>query len=267
MIELLRGNKENLEGKVTIYSKFNTGNIQLPFSKEIFALYMSNDIEDLIKKTNPPRQVIKEIKIKRDMLDMIKNIIIKEKGIDKNILSQELLLIGYPMDVYSEQDLTYQNSGDLVYTGSFSSPELCKHSIKLGQEIYSLNYQEQILRNLGKSFKKQTPSSNSKDYKVYSDIEKKDMEEYIHNKFISPMIRAKINKDSEEKENIKTDFIKFASGAPFTEDIFGIFDAVERADNSNDNMLNLYIKKIIAVNNDNMTRAEKINNLIRRLQE
>jgi len=137
-LNLVKGNENNLQGKVIVYSILKSDNY-LPNLKngEIFSLYGSNDIKDFVEKINPSIESIRENLLETKINDAI----VKLFGIHIEIQNFNIS----PIEIENEE-LIRSFESDVLFAGNYQHPSLCGKSINVGIEFYTIKLMEQDLK-------------------------------------------------------------------------------------------------------------------------
>lgn len=102
---------------------------------------------------------------------------------------------------------------DIIFVGKYIHPLACRAAIQAGMEFYSLSFIEQsIQKRFGSSSKGQKKQPTTK---TYRDINSQNIERYIKNHYIKPLLDAKSKCKEKNIRTLRDDFIRFSIGSPF----------------------------------------------------
>jgi hypothetical protein len=257
-LQLEKGDIDNLEGKVIVYSKLLS---DTPISDEDFlGVYASSNPVDFKEKFG--ESVEEEIS---KHINKIKSEFLEEEISDKNIF------LAAPIPI-SPTDLKLA-SEDVVYVGEFPEVEQCQMVIMSSVQIYMANYDRQRLLKGGFSGVNESKSSESLDkglenLETYFDIEPERKSGYIQEHYISPVMHAIENNDMPEAKTIAKDFVRFSTKSPLIDDAYGIAAVLNAKEFiKEDRLLQFYFEKILAIVSERFREAAKIRDKINTIKQ
>ena len=220
-MELIRGDWDNLEGRVVIYSKFSEGDIEYHGSVDGYiedgSLFVrkchtcdANEIED-----NP---IIKQVKENMKEQKKQNPIIAHAKILPFSIEA---------FDVYSEEEIK-DVPGDILYTGEFKDPNLCEQANVMGVMIY----QFRLFNQENAPWVDIDPDEPS-----YRTISSDRLIEHVSNEYLSVM-RSYVEKGDKASFNvINKRFRSFARGSPFEKDVMDLSTMLEYGNEPDQDMI------------------------------
>lgn len=260
MIKLIKGGINNLEGKVTAFSKLDDEAVsELMHPPKIIAWYGSTNPLDLFEKAGMPPEEMKGIEnpIKEAISEISKkfNDKIKESGGEITLLS----VYATPILIENEADL-YTCKGDVIDTGSYYNVISSFDAIKKGIDFYFMKFEDSLrkkhnIQNRGESREGKKIQLN------YKNIEKGLLKSYILNNFVTPILDYKKYGEEKNAEGIRLDFFKFCEGSPFITDALKITELMD-AKHKNLDLINDYLDKMGAINSEDYMAAAKIRDKI-----
>lgn len=245
--ELNFDGKENLEGKILIYSRLKCepdtlqliqlGDKQISAGNgHVFCTYNTTDARDLAEKMSVPSDQIDAI------VTQIENQ--KEQFISAHPISEEDLGIHFckiSLAFESEDELS-QFDCDMIYVGEYSSLRRCAQAVDKAEDIYLCALREQTLR-------KHDASEPSFSINTTHDCFKsKNIKEELFNRYVIPLQNAYSSNDLIKAQALKNNFINFAKNSFFSKDISDLCEIIEKnTANNAPYLIQAYVEKINAI--------------------
>jgi len=231
MIQLLRGDQNNLEGKLLIFSR-------LPIKENIFGIYASNDITNFFERMGLPKEAYNEVK--RESEERVKKL--KEEG-----FAPMSPIYMCPMDLEEHQII--QGNNDILDMGNFNKKENCFGSLKAGLELYFLRFNDQLENK--HNFKERTTEKKVS----YREISQEKITKYLMNNYIIKILDSYNLGRKEDAEKLRSNMIQFSKGSSFFPDISRLSKELEGY--TDPETINLYMKKIKSIIDENFEEAIK----------
>jgi hypothetical protein len=225
---LERGNPDDLEGRVTVYSIFQNRD---GMDARILAAYLSQSKEDVSEVTG----------IGMGDLDDMGGTITGSNA-DWSFIHKDLADEG-----------ALPEEGDRLFVGMYSDNRRCFNEIQAGMQHYIDNYDEQQVNAQGQP----APKALS-----YRKVPREQLGDYIYQNFIVPMADANTAGDMEKRLELARDFLAFSMGSRFYQMADGLCNELFRSD-INRNLLLLRVQEMAAVNMEDYTTAAKLRNMIK----
>lgn len=257
---------EDLEGKVLVYGKFtNLENRNLiidcfehaievkPGDSYFIARYMTIDAEDAARMTGADASDIGRL------AEELKENAKKNRG--GNIADYLFDCFRFKVGAETESELTGMNS-DVIYVGEHSFFESCTEYIDTAEHLYYLKLCEQKSRKV-QNLEKGIGSFNE----TYSDFAGKSIYTLVLNKFVVPVLNARINDDFDLIKELEKCFKKFCKSSSFEADANKLHALLlsNAVNKTYDVLINAYVEKIDAIHLENYELAgelvKKINSL------
>lgn len=257
LIDLVEGDENNLLGKFIVYSIFNQQN-NMDLSQfdikngEIFSLYGAKNFDEFAEKAKLSEEDIERHYLQEELTSIIQKLIPIQGHLGKQIeVKIEKYYITNP-DFENEESLLAE-SGDILFTGRFSHPQLCMDSIKAGMNIYLAKENEQMIKRAIKEMNENeyygpreddSPSEmfnlmkqedlNKKQERIFNNFMEFEgnFKDYIMNIYVNPMLDAKSRNESQEIVKLKNDLIRFSKSSPFLRDVIKLCRNIEENDYS-----------------------------------
>jgi len=270
MIELTKGDPDNLEGKVTIYSKFS-GDIRdfappklknailNPFD-QIFSLYTTTDILDFIEKECLPSELAKEIK--RKIEAETKHLF------EKRHFSEKIICFYSHPGIQENEQEVICSPHDVLYAGKWKSLLNCIISLNHASELYMNRFTEQKINNLGINHSQNQAEKDLQEKK----IDKDRIGEYIMKRYIGSMMDANRRGEFEEFNRLQSGLIQIGRIPEFktcSHDLFKLCSALKASPgrNADITLITAYVNKIQAISLERYEEAAKLRDKIKYLQE
>jgi len=241
MMKLTKGDPNNLEGRVIIYSRFKKL-VNVPECKQcnldledgtFFALYFSVDPEDVKKEGFSEKHFDKEEKITKTKE------FFQTKGMDDYVTA---FLCRPELEPEKEWP---KFAEDILFVGEYLSPVKCSIANNAGLHLYTLALEDQL--------KKARVEINLRQ-RTYHDVKGEQVMAYIINHYITPMFSAKQFKDNKMFEHLKKDFIRFSAGSQFERDVLELCGVIESGKIDTE-LTDAYITKIVSIHTQNFEAA------------
>jgi len=277
-MELTKGDWDNLEGKVTVYSKLryppeirkrNKGVIkgarekgyplkEGPREELIFAIYITPDSADFIEKTDLPEDVSRELIEKANYDVEFMNKSSQSKG------EETIPFYGSSISVESEIELLL-SQGDVLFTGEHPLPDMCMQANEEGIMLYSQRLAKQLADEKAHVPKKETEEI------TYEDIEPSDTRDYFLKNYIFPMLDAAGGRGEKDLRSLQEDFLrflKFSTDSILRNAAEELCEFIEHSggNQDTDGLVDAYVNKIIAIREERYEEAAKIRDDIKRLK-
>jgi hypothetical protein len=253
MFELIKGDWENLEGRVVSYSKLSDKTLVKNFGVSLFPMYASADIMDFAEKmgfSEEGRGVIQRINElkEKSIAELNKN------GIKINFMP----IYAAPLPFEDEKEIIVGNH-DVIFAGEWGRIENCVDSIEIGVKIYSMKHAEQVMKKHGLGDRKPR-TAKSESYSAYSG---KSLKNTLLNDYVTPILDARNNKDSERVNLLGLRMAHFIEGASFAVDGLELMALAKSASNNRDYLLiECYLNKIDAIHLEKYEDAAKYRDAI-----
>ncbi len=237
MIRLIKGNENKLEGRLISFSRLED-EATLDSERPIIALYCTQDMLEFIEKMKIPPSVAEELKNAQEKLYED----IQKRGEKIKIFSSYIAALP---DVTQENLLS--GTEDVLDMGTYLSVDRCMDATKLGVEIYTMNFEKQLLKKVGLLGKLDTKKNIAKPtLESYSLVRKDEMKKYLLENFVVPIMDSRIHKDENRARYISSDLVNFCKEAPFSSDIFELLEVLKNT-RSNPQIVDDYLNKIEAI--------------------
>jgi hypothetical protein len=249
-VSLKRGNPNNLEGKVTVYSEWNINLSEMPFLTDLIkrsnlgfdidrvhlSNFYSTNFDDIIKRLNSEEVIHNEHSFKM--------------GDDENffimhgVVNMPKILID---DVISDE-------GDVVYAGRWDSPFMSKFAIDYASKLYHFRFVEQLLRN--KKYENVSKTNNIA-------IPEGEIGRVIESRYIGRMLDASRGGDGAELERLKIELIGATRKTPYCRDVMKICSLISVGGNPNYDHLHAYALKIKSIEKQDFETAARMRDRIK----
>tara|TARA_Y100000034_G_C6907867_1_gene421888 strand:- start:489 stop:1274 length:786 start_codon:yes stop_codon:yes gene_type:complete len=260
MMRLIKGNRDHLEGRVTIYSQWDrtesphsNENSQLPpglGENPFIGFYLSIDPTDIAEQLNFNVERIHEI------LEQSKEHM-KNKGIN---VSENSYLPIFVMPIYfADEAEVLSKQGDVLSIGNYSSLNRCSNALAMGMSMYFMKLMDQK-NPQGMDISEKQKEKNIP-LETYKDFNGEDIREYLLKTFVTPMLDAKSYQETERSNELKRNFLAFSEGASFSVDVVDLCNTLGNEETNLD-LVDLYTRKIQAVHVEEYEVAAKIRDQI-----
>jgi hypothetical protein len=252
-LQLEKGDINNLEGKVIIYSRL----LSKPSDSEesFLGLYASCNPVDFKEKFG---EGVEETVI--EQIEEIKSMYPKEEIGDNHIF------LASPIEINKSELRLAQE--DVVYAGEFLNFEQCKIILMNSVEIYMVNYDKQrvIKGGLNGINESKNPGLDSmlQNLETYLDIESEKKQGYIQDNYIAPVMHSIEIQDFCAAKLLAQDFVRFSKKSPLIDDAYGIAAVLNSNEFSKRNiLLQFYFEKVLAIVSERFEDAAKIRDKIK----
>lgn len=161
LLNLVKGDENNLQGRVLVYSILNSDNYLSKLKNgEIFSLYASNDANDFVEKTKKPLESVEYKRLENQLYKMVAEMF--------GLNIEHINFYVSPIEIESEKEL-HNFKTDILFTGNYSHPNLCTNIVKSGMDFYILQWIEQTLK---KELSQTTTSNKTKLENLQEELEK-----------------------------------------------------------------------------------------------
>jgi len=262
MIKLIRGNIDNLEGKVLVFSRLEP----MDGESQIMSLYAATNLLDFVDKAGLPRESIGELE-KQIIADARQ---VKEKmGItcsEEEFMAKILPIYITPVPISQEGDL-YCGDEDVLDVGTFSSPTTCLEMLNEGIKIYMLKHEDSVQRRHGlkpeiKDKKNKVKEEQTKP--TYKNVEKPDFRKYITDNFIVPILDSYSQGKPHLANEVASEFFKFSSESLFVGSVVDLMREIDKTrDRPNLPIIEAYVNMVVAINNEDYVTAAKMRDKIK----
>lgn len=237
MIKLIRGNENKLEGRLISFSRLEDEAL-LGSERPIIALYCTQDMLEFIEKMKIPPSVAEELKNAQEKLYED----IQKRGEKIKIFSSYISALP---DVTEENLLS--GTEDVLDMGVYLSPDRCVAAAKLGVELYTMNFEKQLLKKVGISGKIENKKTRSaQTLESYSLVKKDQIKRYLLENFVVPIMDSRIHKDENRARYLSQDLVHFCKEAPFSSDIFELLEVLKNT-RTDPQIVDDYLNKIEAI--------------------
>lgn len=257
-MKLIRGDENNLLGRVISFSKCNNPEAIAVFErKPIIAFYATSDIDSFIKRIGATDELAKDLR-KND-------IAMREDAKKKGNLK---LLSNYVSPITLEDETQLEEGDeDLLNTGEYNSLEDCCYAAELGIKFYILHIEEKFTKE--KQIKKPIePINQNLLVENYSQVEKSKIGQYLKENFILPALEAYTRKDKLRGKNLTSALITFCADSQFNEDARLLAEILDQQKSSNYGLIEDYIGKIQAITSEDYESAARFRDkILKRLKQ
>ncbi|MBI2629289.1 hypothetical protein HYW74_04345 [Candidatus Pacearchaeota archaeon] len=267
-MELVKGDWDNLEGKVMVYGKLNlSDNEDAPgIIKEngiLMGTYASADSLDYVnflKSLGAPEYLIDVI---NSAESQVKDAV---KGMDmgKRIFMARGIS-GVPIEC--EEDLLFKDF-DVLKIGEYFRLGNFLHATNLGVEYYMVRFEDQLIKKHGveslintvnRKPKDDQNKTESKQAITYKDIEPAKIGWYLFNTFVDPLLHMYRCGESEKTDLIAEDAINFSMGSLFMPQLLKILDLMKNGGAKlNEKLINCYVSEIDAILREDYETAARV---------
>ncbi len=261
MIELIQGDKENLEGRAVIFSKYlpdKEDNIftGLSSADTIFAIYIAQLDNDSYNEVLS--DLIENIEV--DYPEEIENIL---KDIYENnpTDNKDSLFFGIPLIFETESELLLKNkTNDILFSGEYHNPYFCISSLEIATHFYFLKFSDQEKKNLEleKILSEIRDISLAHSPSTYNFSDKDSIGPYILTHYVGPIIDAVNYGQNTRAVELEESFKTFGIGTFFEKDIAKLCDLSKLGKSANFNLIKAYVEKINAIYYGDYRAAEKL---------
>ena len=275
-MELKKGNWDNLEGTVLIYSKLKNfknpgesitdknGKHPLP-DGSVMNLYCSFDITNFVNAVGVPKEVLEDI-IKKAK-DSIENKF-KEDGIHSSVKMDDPLCIAPLINIRTEEEL-FSNplKGDILFVGNYDNEEDIGRFMNIATTYYFDRFHKQMKRGLPLESNGNTEIFSMK---TYEDIEKGQLKGYLSKEFIVPMVGS-AGIDVQQMNRYIRAFVRFseisAVSKHISTDVHELCRHVQdNRTNINKELIETYLNKMDAIHREDYEEAAKYRDEIIKLK-
>jgi len=237
-MELIKGDGDNLEGRVIIYSKLSMASDDMAskYNKmfrdgQIFYIYASTDAAEFSQRTGIDMMLFE--KVQRCMSIH-----------DEEIKPMTFIYNG----ITDSEDELLAGTEDIIFVGEYTTPSSCMIAAEDAFEFYMVNFEEQW--------------HEGQRLLSYKDLAGTTIEKHIRSYFISPYARA----NGAEKKGIEQALLEFSKGSGFFDDVKALCRVLESKDKNRDYLTDAYLEKITAIHNENYEHAARIRDKISALK-
>jgi hypothetical protein len=260
MFKLTKGNPDELEGKVAIYSTYmGSDNSDHDLKTgQIFARYITIDPLDVAKSFDIPPEyagtLVSEIKKKSN------EILEKAKEPAHKILFMTYIRL---LDNITLGDLLKMNAPNVIDAGNYHDPSICIQNISLASSFYFTVFADQqaVKKNISDILQEEPVKDNGTQeilYKRFFEVPGESIKQYVLDNFLKPLCVAhNIDHDSHKVNNIKRKLLDFASGSNFMIDIMEICDLVRDNEHADPHRMGVYLNKIVAIHTEKFETARE----------
>ncbi len=267
MIELTRGDKESLEGRVVIYGRVigNQGSTDLTSrapEATILALYAATNRTDFVSSPFlnglSPKSLRDLERITADMERISEAFPMDASAKPIKVYSTFL------QKVQSKEEL-FAGSEDIVFVGEYHNASICRMALSKVLELYIFRFGDQAITKSGMSPSKK---GAAKSHPVtYKDIQGKDMLNHISTNYVRQMLDAQKRGDKEEFLRLKRELVLFGLTAPFSSDLFALCAEMENNGKTpNLPLIEAYVGKISAIHLEDYIAASVLHSKINELK-
>ena len=262
--------KDDLEGKVVIYSKYIGEPAEIEFSidadiklpkleidnGQFLTMYCTTDSLEFMSKTGVTEEIINHFN--NEIFDLA-----RQKAIEENRVIKMHAL----MSIYnSKEEIVSFNPDEILFTGEYSNVSRCMKSVKMGLDYYVMQLVEQMSRKIGFNIS----DIETKDSKItYNDIHKDSRKQYIMDHYIVPMIDSAITDDAIRFSFTQEQFIDFSSPehSDITNDALNLCILIkDSGKKQNTELIDAYVCKMVALINEDYDSAAEKRDLINELK-
>jgi hypothetical protein len=227
-MDLVKGDWNNLEGRVIVYSKFKNKNTELSIlpNDELIAKHF---LIGFNKKNRPSEE----------HLNKLLNEYKQKYKLPKNILGMLIPMEIRNIDLYSEDTLK-ERTEDVLYTGEFSDIYDCNHANILGMYVYQFRIMKQR-EDLGIEV-----NNNYSELKRYKNVNSIQLLEHITKEYIVRLIDYTRFSDKKEYQGVKKEFMNFSKNSPFEKEAIELTKIIEQNPiNPDVELIGKYLHRIV----------------------
>ena len=214
-MNLIRGDENNLEGRVLVYAKFKEPPKQSSeelkvlsnnraFDNNIFALYTTTKPSDLIEFGVSEEEIPKYMEKLDINFPMFK---------DFKAFSNTASIF---VEIDQEAD-ALMKKGDVIYAGEFERGELAISAVSYAKLLYQTKLANQWIKQEGFQVENQSNVVYDENitHKYFPRIMDSGIYDYIINNFVFNMLDALDEQKPKAFEKARTQFLKFSEGSDF----------------------------------------------------
>lgn len=254
MIELRKGDWNNLEGRLVSYSKLTNKELAEQIETPLMAMYASFDPLDFIERmglNEDGKRVIESLKqsAEKTVEDF------RKKGV--NITAMPLY--GAPIVYEDEQDLM-EDQNDIIFAGEWERPECCVEATQMGVRLYTMKYMESFLKKHNVDTPKQKVIPKEQRYTEYIG---KSLRTTILNDYVNPIIDARNSGDLERANILGLRLVHFVEGSNFVTDGLELISIAKNAKSKKEyDLIDCYLNKIDAIHLERFEEAARYRDAI-----
>lgn len=251
MITLVKGNINNLEGKVIVYAKH--ANIEIPN----MAVCASDDKEHL----SETGQI--HLELAETLLRLAKE---NAENVGENVgenMDMKMAYGGYAavqIDNFREDQIK-DRIEDVLYCGKWTRPAFVMGSIENGLSLYFMKYfeQEKINKKLSREVEKQSLIED-KVLKIDSEGNNRNIQTYL-----GSLMDANRNGEEREFNALRNNFMRYYDNSSIAKYAGELCDLLKvgKGKNADNGIVHLHIQKISAIVSENYESARQIDNQIK----
>lgn len=272
MIDLIKGNLDNLEGRVFVYSQLQAE--PYPNTRShgelIIALYGASNFDLIFRKMAEIGVYFGDgpVFIKNCLGDILR---------DVKIPTVDLTFASTPIPAESKEHILLHSQGDdVMFIGQYSSPAVCIRAINAGFDLYALKFYNQSLKKrilekesgyIHSPIQEQKEKTPIITHQTFAD---KPIDQEILRRYVIPMLDAVIQKEFSAFEALKNDFLMFSLDSLFSDHVWKLCGIIkEGVGKPNIPLIEAYVAHINHIHKEDYTSAaityDKISDLTRHM--
>ena len=253
MLKFLRGSPEDLEGRVTIFSRILDERVKQEGLPQFIGEYIVTNPDDLLADPNVNQEMVDRIKADiKQYKDKL-----KENDPENKIIAFPKLI--KPIEPFNEEHEALARPGDVIYTGEYITLQMVIRANEACRELYLLRYNSIELQK--RLLQKENPIETKREHDSYSTVEKQRLKPYVLVNFIEPMMATRKNGTSAQNLELKAqmkDFVEFFKDSLFTLDVLEVVKIIDSPKMVDRELVYAYVDKISAINQENFELAGDI---------
>ncbi|MFA5084316.1 MAG: hypothetical protein WC475_02965 [Candidatus Paceibacterota bacterium] len=249
LIKLVKGDANNLQGKVSVYSKLK----EPKDGEHIFRVYVTTNPKDMFEKLEAPDSIMEKTKILETLIGQIHTA--------SNKSGLEIVpAFGLHLPVESEEELL-DSKEDVLFAGEYSHRIRCVDSVGDSAKIYMLNFEEQLQRksDINLDIKGLMPKK--------SYLGAKNLADELTKNYVIPLADAVQYGSKAEAARLKAELHDYCMGSRFFSLVPDLIKTIEDKANPNRNtLISLNLNLIEAINAEKYEDAASINKDIKQIK-
>ena len=268
-MELVKGDWENLEGKVMVYGKLDLSNNEdvpeeLRESGAFGGSYATTDAVDymnFLKKLGASSDLINELSEAEFKID---------KEVKKMEMEGKMFMVRCISGIHipNEEDILIKDH-DVLKIGTYYRLNNLANAEDFAVKYYMMRFEDQLMdrHNIGNILngKTERDKNNVKEHELqtYKDVDSAKIGWYLFNTFVNPLMYLYKSGESEKADSIAKDAMTFSSGSLFMPEVLKLLEIMKIGGaNPNKRLIECYVEEIDAISREDYETAARARNEI-----
>lgn len=255
MFELVRGDPSALEGKVLLYSELNAnlndfkkdpllGQFDSKFlansNSAIIGYFASLDYDEVAARVGNNKEITPKI------FHDVSKFPIHEKGLEGDV-DFSVIQLGF----YTENEARKEQA-DIICSGSYAYPSLCRQSMSVALKIYGLKLTEQFYQRNGKMIGSKKIQSG---VKINHNIPDENIGLFIENNYLRYMLDARNRGDEHALVLLRRELLHKSQKTVFESEVSKLCHHINVHETPNPELLSAYVKIVKAIEEEDFESA------------